>query len=190
MPELQIKRNQILVMRTFQLKYAAVILIAMLITAVSVGADFYISLHGFIREYLKDLPDRSLEQLMVSMNQLLYAKIVVLILIAVAISLYVSHKFAGPVIHIEKSIEKVSKGDLTHKIYLRAGDELKDLANYFNYMTGRFKEIVKTDRSTINEALKQIEVIKNKIADISSKDELDKVRKHLAGVTSFWNIGQ
>ena len=47
------KRSKILVQRALQLKYALVVLLAMLATAVTVGADFYIRLHSFIKEFLK-----------------------------------------------------------------------------------------------------------------------------------------
>jgi methyl-accepting chemotaxis protein len=182
----KIKRRKIIVKKV-QLKYAAVILIAMLVTAVTVGADFYVRLYGFIGDFLKDLPDRNVENLMSSMNQLMYAKIIVLIVIAVAISLYVSHKFAGPIVHLEKSIERIASGDLTHKIYLRSGDELKYLADYFNYMVGRFKSFVESDRKITNDVLVKLEEIKEKVIDTESKEKIESIQADLRKITENWN---
>ena len=88
------KRQRIIVRKTLQFKYASVVFFAMLITAVTVGADFYYSFYGFVGEYLEEIP--GIDQLLSNMNQLLYAKIVVLLIIAVAASILVSHKFVGP----------------------------------------------------------------------------------------------
>lgn len=182
------KRSRIVVKGTLQLKYAAVVLIAMLVTAVTVGADFYIRLHGFIKEFLKDLPEHNVELFMTNMNQLMYAKIIVLLIIAVAVSLYVSHKFAGPIVHIEKSIGKVANGDLTHKVYFRAGDELKNLADYFNFMINRFKGFVESDRKTTHEIMRKLEELKSKVVDIEAKEEIENMQTRLQNVTEHWKI--
>jgi len=188
MNEEKSKRSKILVKRALQLKYALVVLLAMLATVVTVGADFYIRLHSFIKEFLKDLPEHSIDQLMMNMNQLMYAKIIVLLIIAVAISLYVSHKFAGPIVRIEKSIEQISRGDLTEKVYFRSGDELKHLAHYFNYMTGRLKTEVKKDRDAVKDALDRLEELKGRVVDTDAREEIDKIQENLREVTEYWKI--
>jgi methyl-accepting chemotaxis protein len=45
-----------------------------------------------------------------------------------------SHKFCGPLVNIGHTIERISKGDITRKIYLRKGDFLKDEARQINSM--------------------------------------------------------
>lgn len=188
MIEEKFKRSRIIVKGTLQLKYAAVVLVAMLITAVTVGADFYIRLHGVMKEFLKDLPDHNVELLMASMNQLMYAKIIVLLIIAVAVSLYVSHKFAGPIVNIEKSIEIVAKGDLTRKVYFRAGDELKYLADYFNFMINRFRGFVGNDRKIIREISGKLDKLKGRVIDIEAKEEIENIQSRLQKVTEHWKI--
>ncbi|MFC2091945.1 HAMP domain-containing protein [Elusimicrobiota bacterium] len=182
------KRSRIVVKTTLQLKYAAVVLVAMLVTVVTVGADFYIRLHGFIQDFLKDLPGYNVEELMTNMNQLMYAKIIVLLIIAIAISLYISHKFAGPIVHIEKSIEKVSTGDLTHKVYFRSGDELKHLAHYFNYMVGKMKQAVENDRKITHRVMGELEKLKDKVIDEEAKNRIGDMQTSLQKVTEYWKV--
>ena len=182
------KRKKILIKGTLQLKYAALVLVAMLVTAVTVGADFYIRLHGFMKEFLKDLPGRNIEQFMFNMNQLMYAKIIVLLLIAIAVSLYVSHKLAGPIFRIEESIGEVSKGDLTHRVYLRSKDELKYLASYFNYMVTTFKGWIESDRKTAQSVILDLEEIKNKVIDNESKEKIESMQERLKNITINWKI--
>lgn len=45
-----------------------------------------------------------------------------------------SHKIAGPILRIERTFEDALGGDLTQRIKLRTGDELKDTADQLNSM--------------------------------------------------------
>ena len=181
------KRRQVIIKKSFQLKYAAVVLAAVLVTAVTVGADFYYSLNVFMREYLGEFPQ--IKELMESMNQMIYAKIVVLLVIAVAVSLLVSHKFAGPLFKLEKTLINLHKGDLTEKMYLRAGDELKDFSEYINGIISNFSDWVKNDRSRAGEAISKLEDIKNKIDNLDAKEEIEKIQNNLKGIAQNWKIG-
>ncbi|MFC2061863.1 HAMP domain-containing protein [Elusimicrobiota bacterium] len=177
-------REKIIIKKVIQLKYAVVVLLAMLITAVTVGADFYYSLHGFMKEYLEEIP--AFDQLMNNLNQLMYAKIVVLFIIAVAISLLVSHKFMGPIFKLEESIKKVSEGDLTYKMRLRAGDELKSVSEIFNFMLDRFRKWVELDKRITREVSGRLGIIKNKIEDNEIKEEIEELRNDLEKVAENW----
>jgi len=56
-----------------------------------------------------------------------------------------SHRIAGPIMRIERAFEEILHGDLTHRISLRHGDELKETADHLNTMLdglqGRIKRI-------------------------------------------------
>lgn len=45
-----------------------------------------------------------------------------------------SHRIAGPILRIERTFEDALQGDLTQRIRLRQGDELKDTADQLNTM--------------------------------------------------------
>jgi len=45
-----------------------------------------------------------------------------------------SHKIAGPILRIERTFEEALSGDLTQRIKLRTGDELKETADQLNSM--------------------------------------------------------
>lgn len=56
------------------------------------------------------------------------------------IALLVSHKIAGPVYRLKKSMEQVSAGDLSLLIKLREGDELQELKDSFNEMVNSLRQ--------------------------------------------------
>lgn len=180
------KRKQVIVKRSLQIKYSIIVLSAVLVTAVTVGGDFYYSLHSFMEMYLSEIP--GIEILMNNLNQLMYAKIIVLLIIAVAVSILVSHKFAGPILKMEKSLNEISSGDLTYRMHLRAGDELKNMAWIFNDMVEKFKGWVENDRRIIKEAAQKLESVRNKIENNELRKELEGIRTNLEQATQNWKI--
>jgi HAMP domain-containing protein len=50
------------------------------------------------------------------------------------ITIFVSHKLAGPVYRLEKFAQNLGSGQLNDRIHLRQGDELRDVAASFNQM--------------------------------------------------------
>ncbi len=74
---------------------------------------------------------------------LIGAGLITIILITIATALvmmYLSHRIAGPLFKIEKSIGEIGAGDLTLKINLRSTDEIQRTADSFNDMVENLKE--------------------------------------------------
>jgi methyl-accepting chemotaxis protein len=71
--------------------------------------------------------------------------IVLLGIVASVISLFLSHRIAGPIFRFERSVEEITRGNLSFRIALRSKDEGKELAELMNTMldtlSGRLREI-------------------------------------------------
>ena len=95
---------------------------------------------------------------------LIASSLVAIILISIAaaiVVMYLSHRIAGPLFNIERSVQKIGKGDLNLKVKLRSTDELIKLADCFNEMTENLKA--------------HISEIKAKASDLGS--EIDGLRR-------------
>lgn len=55
--------------------------------------------------------------------------------ITIFVTLYISHKIAGPMFRFEKEIQKIAQGDLTNRITLRKKDQVREMADCLNQMT-------------------------------------------------------
>jgi methyl-accepting chemotaxis protein len=55
-------------------------------------------------------------------------------LATIAITLFVSHRIAGPLFRFEKELKQIGKGDLTKKVILRRKDQMTDMAESLNEM--------------------------------------------------------
>jgi len=55
-------------------------------------------------------------------------------LATVVVTLFVSHKIAGPMFRFEKDLQAIGQGDLTKKVMLRKKDQITDMAVCLNNM--------------------------------------------------------
>lgn len=61
------------------------------------------------------------------------------LLSGLSLSLFLPQKLAGPVYRVQKGLEVIGEGDLTHRVTLRAHDTLVDLADSVNTTTDSLK---------------------------------------------------
>lgn len=76
---------------------------------------------------------------------LIQTVVVVSLLLGIAViivTLFVSHKIAGPLYRLKKSMQALGEGDFS-EINLRKMDQLQELAQEFNRMVGKLKERLK-----------------------------------------------
>lgn len=81
---------------------------------------------------------------------------IVMLAIVGGITFMLAKRFTRPVLELHHGVEMVGKGDLDHQIVVDTGDELEDLANAFNKMTGDIKQHIKNLEAT-TAAKKKIE---------------------------------
>jgi nitrogen fixation/metabolism regulation signal transduction histidine kinase len=80
----------------------------------------------------------------------IYTNLITVALIGLAtimVTLFISHKLAGPIYRFETDLETIAAGDLTKTIRLRKNDQLHDFADGLNRMTAglRAKALIVRD---------------------------------------------
>lgn len=89
---------------------------------------------------------------------LLLSSIIAIILISLACILtvlFISHRIAGPLYRLERSMEKIAGGDLTLDTRLRKTDELKAIANSLNDLVSKLRESIEKSQKIIEELDKE-----------------------------------
>ena len=79
--------------------------------------------------------DKNVDAIVSSLMYVLIPGFLLAIIQIVLLTIFFSHKIAGPVFRIELACKRVIDGDYQEKIYLRDGDKMKNLASLFNQMT-------------------------------------------------------
>ena len=94
-------------------------------------------------------------------------------LAAIIMTIFVSHKIAGPLYRLDKDVQEVASGNLNMVFRLRAGDEIKPLVTSLNNMVGAL-------HSGISEAKKNFDDIGSS-ANLSAeaKEKIKRARESL-----------
>lgn len=106
--------------------------------------------------------------------KILFLGLCVVIIEIAFLTIFISHKVAGPIYRLEKYSEDLRNGNFTSRIFLRKGDELTDTADHFN-KTGetikkRFEDLFDLNQKLIEEA-------KN-----GNTDKIQKLEQHFKDI--------
>ena len=83
-----------------------------------------------------------------------------IILLFGALSIFITHKIAGPLYRLKKALSLITEGNLDAKVKLRKGDDLKDLAEHFNMLAeelSTFVNTVRVDYDLLSEYILELE---------------------------------
>jgi len=86
----------------------------------------------------------------------LYTGLITLALLTIAtifVTLFISHKIAGPMFRFEKELKDIGQGDLTKKVMLRRKDQTAELARCINDMTAGLREKIVDIRTGVEHTL-------------------------------------
>lgn len=113
---------------------------------------------------------------------------IIVSLATIVVTLFVSHKIAGPLYHFKKAIKQLEEGDFSEEFRIRLHDQLQDLAGAFNNMITKTKSQIKALRDnslSLKEKLDNIpeqEVAEHKRAILSElkgiAGELNRIIHH------------
>lgn len=176
------RRRTYLIKTGLQLRYMGIIISTMLLVAFGVGWVIYHTSWSRIA----NTPDLSLDKLSEIfdvVNSILLRWVVVFIFAIAILSIFVSHKIAGPVYRLEETSKLIASGDLTHQIQLRQGDELQDLQEAFNQMSESLRKMVAKDREVIEKLIETGNRLREKFDQKQlSPESIEAVTRDLYGV--------
>jgi methyl-accepting chemotaxis protein len=118
------------------------------------------------------------------------------ILLFGAVSIFITHKIAGPLYRLKKSISEITEGNLDVKIKLRKRDDLKDLAEHVNMLAEELRTFVNTvrlDYDLLSEYILELEreIDAKMITEESGRALIHKVeanRKNIEATLEKFNI--
>lgn len=115
-----------------------------------------------------------------------------------AVSILISHKIAGPLFRMKKTLSQLTEGNLNTSIRLRKWDDLQDLADHINLLTEELRNFVITlrnDYDLLSEYILELErqVDSKVISEESGREIIKKVqesRKNIEAVLEKFKYDQ
>ena len=179
------QRKPVLVKRSLQLKYIGMVFLSVLVASLIVGGDVYYSMTRVMLTECPSVTDR-----IVQFNTVLLVKIALYLGLMLMISLYVSHRFAGPIYRFEKSCQSLALGDLSHRVSLRTGDELMELQEEFNGMAAALQALVQKDRNLATRVSERVDEIAKRLPENadSARENLKSLKVELDHLTKSFKV--
>lgn len=105
------------------------------------------------------------------------------ILIFAILSIFLTHKIAGPVYRLKHALNELLSGNLDSRIYLRKWDDLQELATQVNLLSDELHNFVNTlkkDHEQLSSSVDQLEHEMNTEAGREIIDQLKEQKKAIA----------
>jgi len=127
------KRKRYFIKPRFQIRYAAVVSGFILLSAIISSVMTYLAIFPYLSQKLANVyPQGRLITVLKNANVKALLSTLVVIPFAAWFSMFLSHRIAGPWYRLETTLHEMAKGDFSHDVKLRPGDELKSLADAIN----------------------------------------------------------
>jgi signal transduction histidine kinase len=132
------RRVHYLVNRHMQLGVTIRFMVVTILFALFIGFEVYISIWPVVSEFVpKEVMHLVRRQVLV--RTLLF--LVPIILVIVSFTILISHRVAGPLFRIQRTIDEVVRGEDVQDIKLRKKDELKGLAAKVNELIAVVRDL-------------------------------------------------
>jgi HAMP domain-containing protein len=135
----KVVRKQYMVKKGFQLRFMTTIIIAMVLIALVTGLTIY---YAVMQTLTTQLHGENLALVKHAITYRLFLRSFLLILAIAIISVFLSHRIAGPIYKFEQTIKECASGKNPKEIKLRKGDEFYELASAINNLIQKKKSTV------------------------------------------------
>jgi len=176
------KRWRYLVKPSLQLRYALFVFIAMggLVAFIAWNAYFTIGQHFF-----GEVADPRAMTLFDDLNAVLLKRLLAYMAVLFGVSIFLSHKLAGPLYRFERFMEGVAQGRLNERVALRRSDALMDFQETLNGMTDSLREKVAKDRQSRDQILKNVLLLRAEVGSSPTAQrtlqEVEDLARRLTG---------
>lgn len=127
------RRRRYFIDTRFQLKFIGLILLVVFGVAIFSSLTIYYYTWMLLGEKLANVyPQGRLVGILRTANVILLVRIVLLSPLVVVLAIFLSHRIAGPIYRIKKTLEEVAAGNYRARLRLRKTDELQDVAEAVN----------------------------------------------------------
>ncbi len=153
------KRRNYLVNKSLQPRYMAMAALLILIMSVLMAWIVYSTMWYTLSEMLEGDPMLYVKfrEMNIALLGRFLAVVVLSSALAVIFMMFVSHRVAGPLFRLERTIREMGEGKIPLKVNLREKDEFKQLAEVVNSVIGRMEEKSEKNGKVVSRVYRMLE---------------------------------
>lgn len=125
-----------------QLRFLALILLAILVPLFAVGGCLYYLVFQIMAEQLA-MPEsiaQNLIPVLHKINFFLALGLPPVVILIFVLAIFLTHRLAGPLDRLERNLKRISEGDYSVRLRLRKKDDLKRIADMMDKIVERLEK--------------------------------------------------
>lgn len=137
------RRKTYLIQRVFQTKFIMLFLFLVILSSVISGILLYKRTNTELGFHYGEAHSKLKKTGEILLPNVLMGNVIAIIVIgaaSIALTIFISHKIAGPLYRFGKNAEQIAQGDLTITTNLRQSDQIHGLADSFSKMTAELRQ--------------------------------------------------
>ena len=166
------RRKKYLINRSIQFRYMGMIAIFVVFFSAITGWSIYLTTWITIIERIRGEP--RLHQILDELFRILLFRSLIVIVagicVAFIITLFISHRIAGPMFRMRRTLDELGRGVIPRKVTLRKKDEFKELSEALNSVIAKAEEMTEANKEIKRNILKYAE----KTPEL--KEEIEKMQ--------------
>jgi methyl-accepting chemotaxis protein len=99
----------------------------------------------------------------IALSDRLWPAILISVPLFMIVSIWVTHRFAGPIYRLEKSLMQIATGDLGLRVRFRSGDDFQELAALVNQIVHQHAEVLLSVRTVHQRLLEIMAQVRGKV---------------------------
>lgn len=145
------KRSIVLINPKFQIKFSLIVVSIVFLSSLIYPFTIYDLFNSFIQNTPNSITQQQLEESRKNLIVWLVVYQVAFCAIIFIVSIFISHKIAGPIYKLSTFLKKLSDGVNPGRLYFRKGDHFLDVADDYNEAMTRVQETQSADFAYIAE---------------------------------------
>ena len=175
------KRKKYFIDKQFQTKYIILSIVMLLIYTLLFVAILIAPYALQLSSNTPSAEQTEAARTLLTLHGSIWPALGIVILVMSSLSIFITHKVAGPVYRFKKVLAEISGGNLDISVKLRDKDDLKDLAEEFNLVIDDLRGFVKVQQeeyAIISSCMSDIEekIKNNQISEETGQELIQKLQ--------------
>lgn len=181
----QSKRRQYWVDAPLQLQMVGFVLI---LVSVSLGLTAFSVYRGVQESSLESQQIfHTLEWIEESLRAPLLLASAISLLVSGLLTLFWSHRFAGPLRVVAAGLARIRHGNLAVPVRIRSTDAHQELAQEFQDMQDALRKMIESDRARLTEAAAELETVEKSLSG-AARDRVAKALSHIRHACTQYHL--
>lgn len=183
------RRRKILAHKDMQIRIVFQILTMVASGMLLTGGSVYMLIWRGITSQEFSSGQLSIINIFDNVHKTLFIVVPLLVIIMGWIAIIISHRIAGPLVRLNNGMKSLEKGEWPDRpMKFRKGDEGHHLAEQFNLMAGKLRQMINVEQETIKTMMADMESYFQKLkqeqkADREMIDKLDQIQNKFKKIT-------